>query len=102
MEQNNEQSNEQKQQFVCTGDCLACSKEQRQYCNCQMTYHLMRLLQTVPEAISSMAVAIEELKVKVAAIQGEGETVFKPELPPTETDTAQSGQRRKKVGSQDN
>lgn len=97
MAENNEQNNEQKQQFICTGDCLACSKGQRQYCTCQMAYNLTRIIQTMQGAMATMTTAIEELTAKIVAIQEDGDTVFEPtETLPNETDIAQNGQRRRK------
>jgi len=85
---------QQQQQFVCTGDCLACSKGQRQYCTCQMTYNMARTVQAMQGTITAMAAAIDELKAKVAAIQEDGDSVF--ELTEAPTEIAQNGQRRRK------
>lgn len=64
--------------FKCTGDCLKCHPNQRQYCAAQITYNTMRMIET-------MQGTIEEMKVKIEAIQGNEASLFDP------TDIAQSG-----------
>lgn len=64
--------------FKCSGDCLKCHSAQRQYCAAQFTYNTMRM-------IEHMQGTIEEMKVKIEAIQGNEASLFDP------TDIAQSG-----------
>ena len=90
---------EQNQQFTCSGDCLKCTIAQRQYCSCQHAYNMMRLLQTMQENMKAMSGTIDELKVKVSAIQDNEAMVFDPNsesmigksISQTSEDTAQSG-----------
>lgn len=77
----NEENNQQ--QFQCTGDCLKCRaindrRLQWQYCAAQFTYNSMRMLQSMQESISAMSGSIEELKVKLNAIQDNEAMVFSP------------------------
>lgn len=65
MEQN------EKQQFKCSGDCLKCSRVQREYCAAQKAYDNQQLLLEMQETV-------EELKVKISAIQDNEALVFDP------------------------
>lgn len=69
---------EQNQQFTCTGDCLKCSIAQRNYCSCQHAYNTMRMLQSMQESITNMSGNVEELKMKVNAIQDSEASIFDP------------------------
>lgn len=77
---------EQKQQFKCTGDCLNCHRVQREYCASQKAYDNQRLLLEMQESIKSLSGSVEELKIKVSAIQDNEAMVFDPNK-----DIAQSG-----------
>lgn len=66
------------QQFRCTGDCFRCQPLQRQYCAAQWSYNSMRMLESMQEAIEAMHGTVEELKVKVDAIQGNEASLFDP------------------------
>lgn len=66
MEQNNHQ-----QQFQCSGDCLQCHPNQRQYCAAQFTYNSMRMIEVMQEKM-------DVLTAKVEALQGNDVTLFKP------------------------
>lgn len=78
MAENNEQNNEQRQQFVCTGDCLNCHPNQRQYCAAQKGYDNQRLLLEMRESLSAMATTIEELKIKHTEAESAEAQVFAP------------------------
>ena len=56
--------------FICSGDCLQCSKEQRAYCSSQFTYNTLRMVEALQKSV-------EELSAKVDAMQGGGQ-VFNP------------------------
>lgn len=71
---------ENQQQFKCTGDCLKCPRVQREYCASQKGYDNQRLLLTMQEAITAMSGTIEELKVKLDAIQGNEADIFIPSV----------------------
>lgn len=80
-----EQNQQQQQKFQCTGDCLNCRaindrRLQWQYCAAQFTYNTMRMIQTMQESMDTMAGTIEELKVKVEAIQDSEAMVFEPDV----------------------
>ena len=59
------------EQFKCSGDCLKCHPNQRQYCACQFTYNTMR-------KVEDMQGTIAEMKVKIEAIQGNEASLFDP------------------------
>ena len=65
-------------QFQCTGNCLACTPVQRQYCACQHSYTTMRTIQQIEESLKAMSGTVEELKVKITAIQDSEAMVFDP------------------------
>ena len=78
MADNKEQNNEQQQQFVCTGDCLNCHPNQRQYCAAQKGYDNLRLLLEMRETIVAMAAVIEELKANISELRNADAQVFAP------------------------
>lgn len=85
-EKNNTPQTEPQQTFKCTGDCLNCRaindrRLQWQYCAAQFTYNSMRMIQSMQEAINCMSGTIEELKVKLNAIQDNEAMVFSPTPP---------------------
>ena len=63
---------EKKTQFRCSGDCLKCSRVQREYCSAQKAYDNQQLLLSIQETV-------EELKEKVSAIQDNEALVFDPD-----------------------
>ena len=82
MEQNQQQQ-QHKQKFQCTGDCLNCRaindrRLQWQYCASQFSYNAMRMIQQMQASMEAMAGTIEELKAKVNAIQDSEAMVFDP------------------------
>ena len=85
MAENTEQNNGQKQQFVCTGDCLNCFPNQRQYCAAQKGYDNQRLLLEMRETMTAMAATIEALKSKISEAEKAEAQVFAP------NDIAQNG-----------
>jgi len=87
MEQNNQnpQNNQQPAQPQCSGNCLQCFPAQRQYCASQHALSNMRVLDkvmetlgSIKEQIATMQGSIEELAVKIEAIQDDKGTVFDP------------------------
>lgn len=66
------------QNFKCSGDCLKCHPAQRQYCAAQFTYNTMRMLEGLQGTITVMQGTIEEMKVKIEAIQGNEASLFDP------------------------
>lgn len=65
-------------QFKCSGDCLKCHPNQRQYCAAQFTYNSMRMIETMQGTLTTMQGTIDELKLKVEAIQGNEASLFDP------------------------
>ena len=80
-------------QFKCSGDCLKCTPIQRQYCSSQFTYNSMRMLENLIGDFNKMVGTIEEMKVKIEAIQGNEAMLFDPtsEKLTLVQDTAQEG-----------
>lgn len=87
----NQPQNNEQQQFQCTGDCLKCMPVQRQYCACQHAYQSMRMLHSLNASIEAMQGTIEELKEKVAAIQGNEALLFDPSEPSPSSTPADDG-----------
>ena len=81
------------QNFKCSGDCLKCHPNQRQYCASQFTYNSMRMIEDVQKSLISMQGTIEEMKLKIEAIQGNEAMLFDPtsEKLTLVQDTAQEG-----------
>lgn len=71
-------SKNQQQQFRCTGDCLNCSRVQREYCGAQKGYDNQRLLVEMKNSLSAISGAVEDLRQKIAAIQDNEAMVFDP------------------------
>ena len=70
-------------EFRCTGDCMKCHPNQRQYCAAQISYNTMRM--------------VGEIKAKLDAIQGNEAMLFNPDdvattSHQTEQELAQSGE----------
>ena len=61
-------------QNKCTGNCMACTIFQRQYCASQLAYSNMRMLEQMQQAIHRM----EE---KVEAMQNNEATLIDPMMP---------------------
>lgn len=65
-------------QFKCSGDCLRCHPNQRQYCASQFTYNSMLMIEKMQASLSTMQGTIDEMKVKLEAIQGNEASLFDP------------------------
>lgn len=78
---------EQNQNFKCTGNCLNCLPAQRAYCASQHAYSNMKVLDTMMGIVLEVKETMEEMKVKIEAIQNNEASVFDP----TEHVIAQSG-----------
>lgn len=69
MEQNN---------FKCSGDCMNCHPSQRAYCASQFTYNTMRMVENMQQTILTMQGSMEDMNVKIEALQEEKVEVFDP------------------------
>lgn len=89
----------EQKQFKCSGDCLNCRlnpverKTQWQYCASQFTYNSMKMLEAMQQTLASMVGTVEELKVKIEAIQNSEADVYDPteRKLKSSSETAQSG-----------
>lgn len=68
------------QNFKCSGDCLKCHPNQRQYCASQFTYNSMRMLEDFIGDFKKLVGTVDELKVKIEAIQGNEASIFDPTI----------------------
>ena len=59
-------------QTKCTGNCMACTIFQRQYCASQLAYSNMKMLEQMQQAAANMQQEIKTLSEKVEAMQSEG------------------------------
>lgn len=66
------------QQFKCSGDCLKCHPNQRAYCSSQFTYNTMQMVGSLITEVNRMSEKVEELKIKIEAIQGNEALLFDP------------------------
>ena len=64
--------------FKCSGDCLNCHPNQRQYCAAQFSYNSMRMIVNMQESLKAMQGSVDELKAKIEAIQNNETNVFNP------------------------
>ena len=72
-------------QSKCTGNCMACTIFQRQYCASQLAYSNMRMLEQMQNEIAS-------IEKKIEAMQNNEATLFYPTIQEERTETkAQSG-----------
>ena len=68
--------------FKCTGDCLKCHPNQRQYCAAQFTFNTMKMVEEMQETVNGM-------KEKIEAMQNNEALLFDPTH--IENEQAQSG-----------
>ena len=73
MEQNNQQ-----QQFKCSGNCLNCLPAQRGYCASQHAYSNMKVLDRMMDIVMEMKGTVEEMKIKIEAMQNNESLLFDP------------------------
>ena len=66
------------QQSRCTGNCMACSILQRQYCASQLAYSNMRMLEQIQGEIASLQQNCKALCEKVDAIQNSEAMLIDP------------------------
>lgn len=78
MENNSEQG-----QFRCTGDCLQCSRVQREYCGAQKGYDNQKLLVEMREQINNLTKRIEAMQ--------SNDVAYNPNVADTITHIAQEG-----------
>lgn len=62
----------------CTGNCMACTIFQRQYCASQISYNNMNMISQLAQAMESLSQKIEGLSEKVESIQSNEGTLFNP------------------------
>ena len=91
MEQN------EKKQFQCSGDCLRCLPVQRQYCAAQHAYNSMMMIKEMQNSLFAMTGTIEELRIKIDAIQNSEGDVFNPLESIEEEEIAQVGDGAEKI-----
>lgn len=83
MEENQKQN--PKEVFKCTGDCHECRKNpienrtQWMYCAAQHAYNAMQMVNPMEESVSKMVGAVEELKWKIDPIQSGEAFILEPD-----------------------
>ena len=65
-------------QSKCTGNCMACTIFQRQYCASQLAYSNMRMLEKLQQVVVSMKENITALSEKVEAMQNNEAMLIDP------------------------
>lgn len=78
-------SDNNKQQFQCSGNCLNCQPAQRQYCASQHSFSNMKVLDNMMEILKKMGTdmvamqgTLADMSAKVDAIQNNEACVFAP------------------------
>lgn len=66
------------QGYRCSGDCLKCHPEQRQYCASQFTFNTMKMVEHLIADFNKMVGTAEEMKVKIEALQNNEALLFNP------------------------
>ena len=75
---------------------MNCHPNQRAYCTSQFTYNTMRMVEDMRNTITTMQGSMDEMKVKIEALQDEKVEIFNPseeensEIPKNQ-EIAQSG-----------
>lgn len=84
-------------QSKCTGNCMACTIFQRQYCASQLAYSNMRMLEQMQQTVKNLSDKIDAIQNSEAAlfdpIQSNKSNVLdenRPTPQPTPTPTAQA------------
>ena len=82
-------------QSKCTGNCMACTILQRQYCASQLAYSNMKMLEQLQQTVAGVLVNMKSLSDKIDAIQNNEATLFDPTersaIPSPEPPITQSG-----------
>ena len=65
-------------QSKCTGNCMACTILQRQYCSSQLAYSNMRMLEQMQQSLANMQGTVDELTKKVEAMQNNEALLIDP------------------------
>ena len=72
-------------QTKCTGNCMACTIFQRQYCASQLAYSNMKMLEQMQQTAATMQQDIKALKEKVEAMQNSEAALIDPMSNPQPT-----------------
>lgn len=75
----------------CTGNCMACTIFQRQYCASQLAYSNMRMLELVQQVVSELKDDVSKLRENAYAQKTSEEGVFSPFVSNHVSSLAQSG-----------
>lgn len=65
-------------QTKCTGNCMACTIYQRQYCASQLSYNNMRMLEQMQQTISVMQQTIRNINDEIETMQNNEALLFDP------------------------
>lgn len=68
-------------QTKCTGNCMACTIFQRQYCASQLAYSNMRMLEQMQQVVVSLKENVMALSEKVEAMQNNEAMLIDPTEP---------------------
>lgn len=68
-------------QTKCTGNCMACTIFQRQYCASQLAYSNMRMLEQMQQVVVSLKENVMSLSEKVEAMQNNEAMLIDPTEP---------------------
>ena len=75
----------------CTGNCMACTVFQRQYCSAQLAYSNMRMLELMQQTINELKDDVSKLQETASLQKTSEEGVFSPFVSDSVSGTAQSG-----------
>lgn len=86
----------EQKQFQCSGDCLKCHPNQRQYCACQHSYNCMRMVEELSNRVSVLEGKVDALKASDEGIVSMlAESEEKSEIP--NNPIAQKGDGAEKI-----
>ena len=65
-------------QSKCTGNCMACSIYQRQFCASQLSFNNMKMMGEMSQVLASMKESIVSLNKSIETMQNNEANVFDP------------------------
>ena len=66
--------------YKCSGNCLNCTPAQRAYCASQHAYSNMQVLDTMMGIVLGLKESVDEMKIKIEALQDNEATLFDPTI----------------------
>ena len=75
----------------CTGNCMACTILQRQYCASQLAYSNMKMLEQMQQVVVELKESVKTIDEKVEAMQNNEALLIDPMEPNTKIPETTAG-----------